>query len=410
MIAIRLVDDAEDQRLRESARVFLTEVRGHESDDSTLLRALEDEQAELTASSIRLVVYRGGRLVGGHDLPLPQAGCVSEEHGRATYRACIESFGELRVVAGAARASRAPWQFAVGCSLATLVAAIAAAIASRRVARWAVAPLTQLASSLDRVKAEEPTAKHLPHHGGVREVAALHEALSALVSRLGDSLLRARRFSADAAHELRTPLTILSAEVDLLLEDMPPSPEAAALERIRSRVRTVSRLVERLLVLATTPAHAVLPNEPVCVEDVVREVVSALSSAESARVEVIVESEGTIHGDEGLLAILVENALDNALKFSNAEPVAIRIAANASTVLLDIDDRGPGISKSDRERVFEAFYRSPSARADGMPGQGIGLALVAEVARIHGGNAAFVDSSHGAKLRVELPAWEPLAQ
>ena len=409
-IAVGLVDQAEDRRLSQAARIFLNELDTQHRDG--IEKAIEEEQTELAPASIRIAVYEGDRRLGGDDLPGPSVGCVSSERSAVTLRACAESQGSVRVIAAATRASRAPSSFLLGCALASIAAAVAAAVAGRRAARWAVAPLTKLAASLDDVRGDDPTSAGLPDHGNVAEVAALREALAALVGRLGDSLARARRFSADAAHELRTPLTVLSGELDLLRElfeeELPRDADGDAVARLSSlqhRVRVLSRLVERLLVLSTSAKGDPLPSDAVALEDVVRDAVAALPQSERDRVTVFIDAEGTTRGDEPLLTVLVENALENALKFSGTAVVSVRVAELADEVILDVIDRGPGIALEDRQRAFDAFFRTAETRATRLPGHGIGLALVAQVTQMHHGSCEFVDTSVGAQLRVHLPAW-----
>ena len=104
---------------------------------------------------------------------------------------------------------------------------------------------------------------------------------------------------------------------------------------------------------------------------------------------------------------MLRNALDNALKLSGAAPVDVELE-EGERVVLRIRDRGPGVPPGLRERVFEPFFR---LEHDGEPGHGLGLSLIAHIARAHGGAAAFVDvgdGAGGACLRLELPRWTPL--
>jgi signal transduction histidine kinase len=189
------------------------------------------------------------------------------------------------------------------------------------------------------------------------------------------------------------------------------------LERASARVARLSELIERLLVLALPSENLRHGFETVALSEVVQSVVDDLPTASAARLQLQLASEGLVRGEEELLRSLISNALSNALRFAPEGPIALRLteqpsAASAAgsapegsdavgTVCLEVQDHGPGIPEELQGRVFEAFYRAaPGATA----GHGIGLALVGHIARVHGGQARFIPS-HGALLRVTLPAW-----
>ncbi|HEY6724736.1 MAG TPA: ATP-binding protein, partial [Polyangiaceae bacterium] len=126
-----------------------------------------------------------------------------------------------------------------------------------------------------------------------------------------------------------------------------------------------------------------------------------LGPAQRDRVEVITDAEGLVRGDPTLLTALVRNAVDNALKHADT-PVRVHVADAPQRVTMSITDRGPGIDRDLVERVFEPFFR---AHPDKSLGYGLGLALVGHVARAHGGNAAFADTTTGTELTVSFPSW-----
>ena len=101
----------------------------------------------------------------------------------------------------------------------------------------------------------------------------------------------------------------------------------------------------------------------------------------------------------------IDNALDNALKFSGVAPVTVRLTASSAEIICEIRDSGPGVPRSERERVFEPFYRAAAVSSNGVRGYGLGLALIAHVARAHGGAASFVEVETGALLRLTFPLW-----
>ena len=414
LIADRLVLDADDRRLHGAVATALRElepiVARSPVDAASLKTAIEAEQDELAPESIRVTLRDQGRFVGGDaQLPLPSPGtCASFELKGSTLRACAARVGNLHVVAGTVRAPYDHTQLVLAWLLGAAVAAAAAAIASRRAARWALVPLTRLRDSLDQIGVLGPETTLIVRDDPCREVAILRAALSDLVARLSASLDSARRFSADAAHEMKTPLTVIRAELDLLAEEPLDPSSRGTVEKLRRRVVSLGALVERLLALATAGDRRHLANEAVALEDVARDVVARLADAVRARVVVQADAPGMVLGDEALLAALIENAVDNALKFSGNGRVEVQITEPGGSVVLDVTDEGPGVALADRARAFEPFFRAPASRATDLPGHGVGLSLVAQIASAHDGRAEFVDvhgRSSGARLRITLPMW-----
>jgi signal transduction histidine kinase len=129
----------------------------------------------------------------------------------------------------------------------------------------------------------------------------------------------------------------------------------------------------------------------------------ALAAEEAARAGV--EAEGTavvVQGDARLLRRLVRNLLDNALRHGGGSPVSVRVEPREGGARLSVADRGPGIAPDERERVFEPFYR-PRGTAETGAGYGLGLALVRQIARAHGGEArCLAREGGGTLLEVDL--------
>lgn len=413
LVASRLIRDGEDARLRATASAFAAELP-QGADATSLSSAIKQEESELAPASIRIAVRDARSVVGGDArLPSPPPGsCASHDAAELTVRACAVQAGPYIIVTGSTQA-RGGWAgLLAACACAALVAAMGAGVLGRRAARWALAPLTDLRRSLDRIDAAEPRRVSLQAAVDCAEVTTVRDALQALLLRLANALDAARGFSSNAAHELRTPLTVIRGELDLLAEE-PLSAEAArSVEKLRARVGALTVLTERLLALATAGERVDSASDAVALEDVVRDVVARLETSRRVRVTPQLDSTGMVRGDETLLAALVDNAIDNALKFSNGAPVSVRLRDDAARVVLDVIDGGPGIAEEDRRRAFEPFFRTAGARGDGTPGHGIGLALIATIVRAHRGTVAFAPregSVRGACLRIELPGWTPRA-
>ncbi len=159
------------------------------------------------------------------------------------------------------------------------------------------------------------------------------------------------------------------------------------------------------MILASPLSAAMVAREAVSLAEVVREVVDSLDPAGQARVTLRGEDEGMVRGDPTLLRALVLNAVENSLKFAPEGAVTVTVRESPQSVVVRVSDEGVGVPPSLREDLFTPFHRSAAARAAGLAGHGVGLALIAHVARAHGGEARFVDAERGATLEVSLPPW-----
>jgi two-component system, OmpR family, sensor kinase len=247
------------------------------------------------------------------------------------------------------------------------------------------------------------------------ETAFTAQAASEAAARSSEE--RMRRFVADASHELRTPLTTIRGFAELYRQGAVTTPEKTAevIQRIESEASRMGLLVEDLLLLARLDRER--PLRPELVE--LR--VLAMDAVEAARVVApdrdisLVTAPDARHlvvsGDDARLRQVVGNLLSNALTHTPAgTPVIVRLASRDGMGVIEIHDRGPGLSPEQQERVFERFYRADPARtrrADGTVGTGLGLAIVAALVAVHAGTVE-VESQPGvgATFRVLLPLAE----
>ncbi|MCY1017892.1 sensor histidine kinase [Pyxidicoccus sp. MSG2] len=403
LIAYRLLLAGEDRRLRDAAVDLVEESARMTAAEAAA--AAHDEQKELSAFGIHIALFSGNEWLGGTPGVPVHVGCDwSRLPGESGVRLCgVPGHGRLAVAME--RLESIPL-LRLALPLAALIAAGCSALlslwVSRRVARWAARPLTELSEALSRIEPGGPLPAPLHAPARYSEVNAVRTALVDLLTRLHEALDQSRRFAANAAHELRTPLTTLRAELELQAETPQPTDTAQALERMLRTVTSLGVLVERLLVLADGTRGALELSEPVSLSDIVEDVLRALPEGEQRRIEVEALTRGIIPGDGHLLRQLVDNVVENALKFSNGGRVRVSLQQTGEATLLEVRDEGPGIAPEDSMRVFEPFYRTPNARA-GKQGHGIGLSLVALVAQAHRAHAEFLPSPRGAHLRLSFP-------
>ena len=219
-----------------------------------------------------------------------------------------------------------------------------------------------------------------------------------------------RRFVADVSHELRTPVSSIAAAAETLLDASPEKEDAAQLTALIARQASRMRdLIEDLTDLSRIESGAIeLAWEPVVLLPLVREVAADLAPRADPR-RVTIETDGdeklTVSGDRRRLEQIVHNLLDNAVKFSpEGERVTASVGAANGRVLLTIEDRGPGIAMSEREKIFQRFYQTDPSRSKAKPGTGLGLAIVKHLAALHHAHV-FVggEPGSGAVFRVSFP-------
>src|SRR6266568_2811739 len=238
---------------------------------------------------------------------------------------------------------------------------------------------------------------------GEDELHRLARTLNRMLDRLEAARSRQRTFVADAAHELRSPIASLRTQLDVAAH----LGEPPALADLSADVDRLGRLVSDLLLLARADEGdpGLRGHEPVELRALLTEVAGAYASA---RVPVAVAPGGpqwTV-GDPVALRRMVDNLVGNAVRHATS---AVTLAAqrSADRAVLTVTDDGPGIPEPDRARVFDRFTRLDDARTRDDGGAGLGLAIVHELVRLHGGTVTLGNAAPGLRVAVALPATEP---
>ncbi|MGC4000509.1 MAG: HAMP domain-containing sensor histidine kinase [Anaeromyxobacter sp.] len=243
-----------------------------------------------------------------------------------------------------------------------------------------------------------------PHELAGDEIAELSRVVEEATGRLRQAREAQDRLVADAAHELRTPLTLMRTSIDVALRRRREASElVASLEETRREVDRLARLSTRLLDLATA-GRGHWDRQPCDLGQVVAEAAEAIrAEAEAKAVLVEVEAPAPLPAllDAHGIRQAVDNLLANAVKFSpQGGLVRVAVLREGELARVLVRDAGPGIPEAERERVFRPFERGDK-RA---PGAGLGLAIVREIARGHGGRAYAAPAERGAEVVLELPA------
>jgi two-component system, OmpR family, sensor kinase len=218
------------------------------------------------------------------------------------------------------------------------------------------------------------------------EIRPLVHELNLLFGRVRHAFDAQQNFVSDAAHELRSPLAALRLQVQGLQRARDDASRQLALDRLLAGIDRATRLVEQLLMLARQQASASagVRAEPVELAELVRQgVAEASTQAQLRHIELRVcrADVGRVQGQADALCILLRNLLDNALKYTpESGTVEASVHRDGGSLILRVDDSGPGIPEADRVRVLDRFYRVQGASGNG---SGLGLAIAHAIAQSH---------------------------
>lgn len=284
-------------------------------------------------------------------------------------------------------------------------ALLLAGLAGYGVAAAALRPVESMRRQAKEISAGERGAR-LPVAPARDEVSRLGETLNAMLERLEAAFERERAFVADASHELRTPLAILKTELELALRAGRRVDELqAALRSAAEETDRLARLAEDLLVIARSDQGR-LPVRPEQIDvraalERVRERFAGRVASSGRGIEVDVPAGLTVIADQMRVEQALGNMLDNALRHGD-ETVVLSAEETRTAVRMHVRDSGPGFPEEFAAEAFERFSRADPARGRG--GAGLGLAIVAAIARAHGGSfGAGNRPEGGADVWLSLP-------
>ena len=253
------------------------------------------------------------------------------------------------------------------------------------------------------------------------ETGRLGISLNTMLHQIEDSVRKReqseekmRQFLADASHELRTPLASIRGYAELYrMGAIPEGPEAdRAMDRIEKESARMGDLVDGLLTLARLGELPEPVRRPVDLAVVASECRDdAKAAAPDREFSLDTAEDVTVQGDEDQIRQLLANLLRNAIDHTpEGTPVETVISAGGKTVEIEVRDHGDGIDEENAELLFERFWREGESRSRKTGGAGIGLAVVAAIAEVHGGHASALNSPDGGAIfRVEL-AREPASE
>jgi len=214
----------------------------------------------------------------------------------------------------------------------------------------------------------------------------LSATINALLDRLQDAFLREQQFTADASHELNTPLSVVKGTLEVLIRK-PRLQEhyEARIQFCLTELRRMSKLIDKLLVLALYEGDKISPNIETFALQQLLEDVSArkrpVALEKNIAINLDCSDEVKVAADPVMLEMIVENILSNAIKYSSASStITISVVQNGSDVVCSIADQGIGIPEKNMLKIFDRFYRVDESRNSKTGGVGVGLSIVKKLA------------------------------
>ena len=240
------------------------------------------------------------------------------------------------------------------------------------------------------------------------EIEPLVSSLNNLLEQLSDSLKAQKRFASDAAHELRTPLTALTLQIQLAERAKTEEARQKAFGRLKDGIKRATRLVTQLLTMARLDpdnrSQPLLPLDLTALAHSVCDELAPLAAQKNIELKAASDKPAVAIANEDALRLLMNNLCDNAMRYTPADGhIEIRTYIRASKAFIEVCDDGPGVPETERERIFERFYRAEGTKT--IPGTGLGLAIVRRVAELHGGTPSLDAGLNGKGVcfRISFP-------
>ncbi len=283
------------------------------------------------------------------------------------------------------------------CTGALIVVGAVAWLTARRVLR----PVERMRARAATIAVSEDRSGRLPG-AGTDELSKLAGTLNGMLASTERSIERQRRFVADAAHELRTPLAGLTAALEIA-QQHPDIPRDTLIGELLAGHRRLSRTLNDLLVLAALDGRAQEKMTPVDLAGIVTDC-SRRSTPAGVCLNAGTLPRAVVLGNESQLSRMVSNLVDNAARYTRSK-VELSVTVSPRWARISVADDGPGIPEPDRERIWDRFVRLDDDRAQANGGNGLGLAIVREIAVAHGGTTSVGSASPGpgAEFVIRLP-------
>jgi len=252
-------------------------------------------------------------------------------------------------------------------------------------------------------------SRRVPVNGSADEFDRLAGSLNGMLERIEQLMTGMREVSDNIAHDLRTPLSRLRTRLELALREAKDGGVAreavtGAIEETDGLIKTFNALLSLArLETGTAGTLAVADLGPLVAD--AAELYEPVAEEKGVTLTTAIADGVPVAADRQLLGQAVTNLIDNALKYGGGSPIEVAVRRNGVSAEIVVADRGPGVAEGDRERALKRFVRLEASRS--APGSGLGLSLVAAVARLHGGAVRLEDNAPGLRVVIALPLATP---
>jgi len=293
-----------------------------------------------------------------------------------------------------------------------LLSIFISAYAGYALARKALGPINEITETAEVVSAGDLT-RRLKSFSQDQEIALLIRMLNKMFDRLEASFKAQQRFTADASHELRIPLTVLKGDIEVTLRrKRSPEEYEHMLRQKLEIIERMGRIVNGLLTLAkadtgTLELHRKQVDLSLLLEEVGQQHLG-LFAGKSLDLELNIEDDVFVTGDEDRLGQVVFNLLNNAYKHTPKDStITLNLSVSGDMAVVEVKDQGEGIAPDHLPHLFDRFYRADSDRNRAAGGAGLGLAITKRIIEAHEGDIEVESSSAGTCFRIRLPMTGP---
>ena len=326
---------------------------------------------------------------------------ILNEEGTASYDPqLVAPDDELTIVVDGAQGRFRATNWYITAAV-TLLSGILAYFVSGR----ALKPLRSFASQVEMVQMTNLADMKIDEDV-LPEFKQLSHSFNQMLERLNTAFAAQRQFTGNAAHELRTPLALMQAQLELFSAEHPAVlPQTAEfLALLREQTERLTQMTRTLLEMSNL--QQVARNERIQLAPMIEEIFTDLAPLSDKRgVTLTAEGDGIMTGSDALIYRLIFNLTENAVKYNRpGGSVRVSVTQEPEKLLLRVSDTGCGIPEEHQRSIFQPFFRVDKSRSREFGGAGLGLALVWEIAELHGGFVWVEESSEkGTTIAVGLP-------
>lgn len=278
------------------------------------------------------------------------------------------------------------------------LAAVLGGILTYFISGRALKPLSDFTNQIEKVTEQNLSNSRLEENN-IEELNRLSNAYNQMLSRISDAFEIQKQFTANAAHELKTPLAVMQLQLDLFNSEKHSDNDSQTLETVRKMSEKCEQLTKTVKTLLNmSELQTVARDDRIELDALIEEVTADLDPlAQEKNITLHTECEPvSMTGSDILIYRLVYNLTENAIKYNHSGgEVTVSSKKRNDKIFITIADNGNGIPDDMKERIFEPFFRIDKSRSRALGGVGLGLSLVKEIVRAHGGSISVKDNSNG---------------